>query len=207
MNHEQYKVTVPEGQKGIYKIERFEIDEKGASLWNVRALINKTGREVKVGTYTRLVRTGSVFNNTVMSDTPSEIDDHWEVIRMAKGHVLIHGLGIGAILQACLRKEQVTHCTVIEKALEVIELVAPHYQNMFPKEKLTIIHDDALLYKPPRGIKYGAVWSDIWDNICADNWETMKLLKKKYANRSKYRWHGCWCEDEVRNLAFIRPRY
>lgn len=182
------KSSVPEGELGNWRVERFEVDKSGADLFNLRQTLQGTGsRYILPGTYTRLVRGRST---TVMSDTRAELDDHWEIVYKAKDHVLIHGLGLGIVAQACLRKPEVTHVTVIEKSGDVIDLVAPHIAD----DRLTVLHADALTWKPPKGQRYGAVWHDIWDDICGDNLEQMRFLHRRYGRRTD--WQGSWCHKE-----------
>lgn len=97
-----------------------------------------------------------------------EMRDHVSAVLNAKGDCLVNGLGLGMVVQAMLFKDGVNTVTVIERSPDVIKLVAPHYQERFGK-RFTVIESDALQYVPPRGKKYGAVWHDIWDYICADN--------------------------------------
>lgn len=196
MDLTKYKVDIPEGESGEYRIERFVIDDKGKEHHNLLESIHNSRRNVPSGSFTRLMKGRSNWNGPIMSDTPAEVLDHLEPIRKAKGKILITGLGIGMVLDACLKKESVEHATVIEFSEDVIKLVAPHYQERYG-DRLEIIHADALEWKSPRGSKYGMVWHDIWPNICADNWEDMKALKRRYARKSQ--WVGCWAWDLVQN--------
>jgi hypothetical protein len=184
MSHrDNWKVDVPEGRSGAWIVERFTVDESG-SAWS---FITGKGRGVSPGTYTRLKRDGSF--DVTMSDTPDEYRDHLEAIRMAKGHVLLNGLGLGCVLQCCAEKPEVTKITVIERSEDVIALVAPHYREKYGN-KIEIIHADAMEYKPPKGVRYGAVWHDIWDNMCEDNLPQMHTLHRKYGRRTD--WQGSW---------------
>jgi hypothetical protein len=170
------KVTVPEGKRGAWQVERFEIPKNGlAFLYKNRA--------PTPGTYTRLTH----GTTCVMSDVPAEMRDHYEAVHQAKGHILINGLGLGMVLAACLKKREVTKATVIEIDKDVIDLVAPHYAN----KRVEVICANAYEYKPPKGIRYGMVWHDIWSYICADNLEGMKKLHRKYGRVAD--WQGSWC--------------
>ncbi len=191
-NSEDLKVTVPEGNSGAWSVTKFTVGKEEAEFERLRSLFSSNhGRGVPVGTYTRLTRGGDV----IMSDTPDEIRDHAYMISNAVGHILINGLGLGVVLQACLRKPEVIHATVIEQSEDVISLVAPHYTEMFG-ERLEIINADAYEWKPPKGVRYGAVWHDIWDNICEDNLEGMKKLHRKYGRKCDWQgsWARGWCE-------------
>lgn len=128
-----------------------------------------------------------------MSDTHAEKMDHAEAVRRAKGIILINGLGIGMVLNAALLKREVEKALVVEKSSEVIGLSARHYQEKFG-DRIEVIHDDAITFSPPKGIRFGAVWHDIWDNICADNLEEMKALHRRYGRKTD--WQGSWCRAE-----------
>ena len=194
------RVDVPEGQSGDWRIERFTVDDAGASMHNLRDSIHGGGRGIVAGKYTKLMR----GNTIVMSDTPAEIADHSYFVRSrAKGNVLINGLGLGWAVEALLQSEKVKTITVVEKSKDVINLVKQHYYDKCPKDKyLIIVHADALDYKPKRGQRFDAVWHDIWDYICGDNLEDMKTLHRKYGRRCD--WQGSWCryQCEVANRRY-----
>ena len=189
---DKYKVDVPEGHIGDWAVERFEITDDGAKLYNLQATLHGFGyRSVRPGIYTCLTRNG----NIVMSDTQAEIRDHLEIIRKAKGDVLLNGLGLGLVLRACLLKPGVNHVTVVEIAPEVITLVEPHLCKQFGDR--FIVHEaDALTWKAPKNSRWDVVWHDIFDAICTDNLSTMTKLKRRYGNRCD--WQGCWAEYEHR---------
>lgn len=188
--YDKYKVDVPEGTSGNWRVEHFTVSEEDARLQSLRAIVTGRGRAVPQGTYTRLMY-GSIL---VMSDTPDEIRDHFEIIHRAKGHVLINGLGLGVVVQAVLNKTEVGHVTVIELVPDVIALVARHYLERF-NGRLEIIEADAFTWKPPKGIKYDAVWHDIWNDICLDNLPEMHKLHRKYGKRCD--WQGSWSRQEL----------
>lgn len=182
--YEQYKVSVPAGQSGDWRIEQFTVGDEDAKFEQLRSIFNG-GRGVPAGTYTRLMR----GRQLVMSDTPDEIGDHLSIIHRASGHVLINGLGLGMVLQAVARKPEVESVTVIERSPDVIALVQPYYQAMFDS-KIQIVNADAFDYKPPTGMRYNACWHDIWDDLCADNLPEMRTLHRKYGRRTD--WQGSW---------------
>lgn len=102
----------------------------------------------------------------------------------------MNGLGLGLIVGCMLEKEQVNHVTVIEISAEVIELVGTHYLKKYG-DRLTIIHADALEYKPSKGQRFNTVWHDIWPTICSDHLPDMHKLHRKYGRRCD--WQGSWC--------------
>jgi spermidine synthase len=177
-------VTVPEGQSGEWRVERFTVSEEAAKFDHLRSMFSSR-RYTPAGRYTRLMRGGTV----VMSDTRDEKRDHVSFVQAARDHVLIHGLGLGMVLQAVLQKPEVECATVIESSADVIALVAPHYAG----PRVEIIHADAMTWTPPKASFFGAVWHDIWDDICADNLEQMKTLHRRYGRRSA--WQGSWARE------------
>lgn len=172
----------------IPKVTRFTIDETAAEKSAFHAAIRGGRGYVPPGTYTRLTHRGCL----VMSDTPDEMRDHLPIVRAACGHVLINGLGLGMVLGAVLAKPEVEAVAVVEIDPDVVELVAPHYAS----PRVTIHQADALTWRPPAGVRFGAVWHDIWPDICVDNLADMTRLKRRYAKRTD--WQGCWSEHQTR---------
>lgn len=197
-------VEVPEGVSGDWKVSRFTVSAKASAFDSIRAL-GHGGRYTPEGTYTRLTRNGSV----IMSDTPNERRDHYEPVDRATGNILINGLGLGMVLNACLLKPEVTHATVIELSQDVIDLVGPYYINKFGANRLTIIQASAYDFQPPKGVVYDMVWHDIWDDICTDNLSEMTRLHRKYGRRCK--WQGSWgkgmCQYHARRDKREEQRY
>ena len=188
----QIEVTVPDGRMGEWVIDSFEVSEEDAAYSRRRAAAT-LGREpaVPAGRYKRLMR----GNALVMSNTPMEIDTHREFIRLARGNVLINGLGLGMALTAILRKPEVKSVTVIERSAEVIELVGPTFAS---DDRLAIICADAFTWTPPRGSRFDAVWHDIWDDITSENLPGMAELHRKYARRA--RWQDSGAREECKAL-------
>lgn len=169
-------MNIPDGQSGSWKIETFIVPER--SIENIRLLFQPGGRIVEPGEYKKLTYNGAI----VMSNTPAELRDHSYFVYKAKDKVLINGLGLGCCLVEILEKEEVTSVTVIEISQHVINLVAPFFES---DPRLEIIHADAFKWKPPKGIRYGAVWHDIFPAICSDNLPQMTRLHRKYGNMLK----------------------
>jgi hypothetical protein len=186
------EVKVPDGKSGAWSVETFEVTKEGAALENLRAAFGSGGRFIQPGFYKRLMRGGTV----VMSNTPAEIRDHLGFIWKAQKaeNVLINGLGLGVALSEILKSDVVKRVDVVEISEDVIKLVGPTFAS---DPRVNIIHADAMEYQPPKGVRYGAAWHDIFDYICGDNLSTMTKLKRKYGRRCD--WQGCWCEFLCRN--------
>jgi len=184
-------IEVPDGVSGDWSVSTFEVSDKEAKRHSMMSAWSSSCRPISAGTYKQLKRK----NHLVMSNTPMEIRDHsWFASHARKcERVLLNGLGLGMVLKMILESETVKHVTVIEKSEDVIKLSA---QTYLVDPRVEIIHADAFEWKPPRGARYGAVFHDIWDDICGDNLPEMIKLKSKYRRRTDYQ--ECWCEDQCR---------
>jgi len=188
---ELYKVDIPEGVCGNWKVEKITVTKEDEKNGRMSAMFAGHYRFVREGTYTRLKR----GNVTVMSDTPDEIRDHYEAIHKAHGLCLVNGLGLGMVAAAMLNKPEVSEVWVVELSPEVIQLVGTVLKGRYGP-RLRIIQANALEYKPPKGIRFDVVWHDIWDTISADNMGDMKLLHRRYGRICN--WQESWCRDIVR---------
>ncbi len=184
---------LPAKQVGNYRIHKFTITPEEAAVYNLKATIRGVeDMVVEPGDYTSLLRGSGAKDIVVMSDTPSERRDHVEIVKRGHGHVLVNGLGLGVVLNALCMSLDVDKVTVIEFAPEVVALVGKFYREKFPG-RVEIIQGNALQYRPPAGVHYGAVWNDIWDTISPDNLPDMRLLQERYEPISD--WCGSWREE------------
>ena len=192
---EKYKVGVPEGKSGDWKITKFVVSDEESKWDRVRGTFKPGHRFCYPGNYTRLSYKGHV----IMSDTADEIQDHYPLFWNSKGKVLLNGLGLGVALQGVLLHPQVEFVTVIEISQDVVDLTKDYHEALFPG-RFEIIVADALEYKPPKGVRYNTVWHDIWPTICSDNLEEMKHLHRKYGRKTD--WQASWgrelCEYQGR---------
>lgn len=188
---------LPEGQLGLAKLTHVEVSEQAASFSRVRAVVTG-GREqpINAGTYAQL-HVGSVL---MMSDTQMERRSNYEVVRKARGHVFIAGLGLGMILHPILTKEEVTQVTVVEKYGDVIQLVSPTLPN---QEKLQIIEADVLDWKPAKGTRFDTIYFDIWPDIVEENLDDMAVLHRRFAH---FKQPGGWMNSWNKELLTLRYR-
>jgi len=186
--YEKYKVDVPEGISGEWKVEKFTVAENdiGAISYALH------GRPVPPGTYTRLKKEGAW--DPMMSDTPAEIRDHMEFIHRATGRCLLNGLGLGVVLKAILAKPGVTQVDVVEIEQDVINLVWPTYKD---GNRVALYHTDAFTIQWPKDTRWDCAWHDIWPALCTDNLPEVAKLKHKYARKVKYQ--KAWMEEELRD--------
>lgn len=183
------ELNLKSGESGDWKVKRFTVTPRGAKMHNLSEIFNGRSRFVLVGEYWGLFRNGKV----IMSNTPSEIDDHWKFIRKASGKVLVGGLGLGMVLKCLLDKNDVTKVTVIEKSPDVINLVASAY---IADPRVEIINADIFDYKPTE--HYDCAWFDIWDDISGEEYPEMKKLHRKYGRHVG--WSDSWLRNQSRKL-------
>lgn len=189
-----YPVSVPDGEMGRWRIYTVKVID--AFVDNVKRIADDLHEGVvSPGIYKVL----SFLNaegewEVMMSNTQLEYRTNVKFIEQAHGDVLISGLGLGMLLNPLASKKEVKSITVIEKELEVIALVAPHYRNI---KKLRVIHADAFEWTPDR--RFDCVMHDIWPNICPTNLPQMEALRRKYAPHAAHQ--TCWSEVQAnRNL-------
>lgn len=192
---DKFKVNVPVGGSGEWKIQRFTVSESDADSFNTGLLFSGAyARRITPGTYTQLICNGA---GTVMSDTPAEITDHYDCYIGATGHVLIAGLGLGMISKAILRKDKVESVTVIEKSPDVIKLVS-EWLRKGCKRKCEVIQADIFEFAPHKrmkelGIKkFDYAWFDIWNEGCEDYLEEKIKLYRRWGRWATRK--GNWLE-------------
>lgn len=178
-------VSIPDGSVGPWSIETFTISEAEAKMHNLRCLYQRErAHMVDAGTYRRLRHRQ---RGVVMSNTPMEVLTNREAFAGARGRVLINGLGMGMLLEAILRKPEVTFVRVVELDADVIALTGPHFAH---DPRVQIVHADARTYRPARGERFDFVWHDIWDDISGDNLAEMTALRRRYGKRAEAQ--GTW---------------
>ena len=195
---DDYQVDVPEGESGRWKIRRCEAKKDDLSLFvfNMKAGSRSIPPETQ---YTELTRDGE----TIMTDTPAEIRDHYEFFRNIRylktetysPTVLIHGLGLGMAVNGAFMSGA-GHVTVVEKSPDVIRLVGPYWKTKYG-DRLKIIEGDAYTWQPEVGQRWAVVWHDIWDNLSTDNLVGMSKLHRRFGRRCVC-WQGSWCVDVLR---------
>lgn len=150
-----HTVNIPQGTRGTFAIQHKLYDPGHVfETTNSRtALIGGHKRErVRFPHATRwhLLTEG---DGVWMSDYPIEQLQHdRELLPVKSGRVLVGGLGLGYAASMLARRPRITEVVVVEKAAEVIDLVASHLCMMdtaadhVARRKLTIVHDDLFAY-------------------------------------------------------------
>lgn len=178
-----------DGRVGNFELSHFKITEN-----DFRARFREG---IPCGEYVRLANGW----DCVMSNTPMEKRTNADFVHNAHGKVLIGGLGIGLILLAIQDKPEVTNITVVEKHIEVIELIK---EQLPLNEKVEIVCADVFDYKPL--FKYNTIYMDIWSNINSAIYEEeMKPLIKRYRRylvskqQDGKRCIDCWAKYQAKH--------
>jgi hypothetical protein len=70
-----------------------------------------------------------------MSHTPSEMLSQRDGLRLAKGHTVVGGLGLGWLLARVAARDTVDRVTVIEQSEELVDWLLPRICSFLPKNK------------------------------------------------------------------------
>lgn len=171
-----------EENKGIARIERFNISKENSKKYNLLSTMNGEPYFMRIedGNYVRLWVDGVLM----MSDTHMERYTNQFFIDNAHGDVMIAGLGVGLILNALESKVQsgeVNSITVYEKYQDVIDLVLPKYKHL----PIKVICQDILEYRPPKEETYDTIYFDIWPRISKRNLQQIKILHNRWKFRKR----------------------
>jgi hypothetical protein len=97
----------------------------------------------------------------VMEDSPGELSRHLPILLVARGRVLVTGLGLGCVVRGLLSKPGVDHVTVIEVDAGVIRLCwTPDLRD---NPRVSLLEGDALTLDHPSEARWDYAWHDIWD--------------------------------------------
>lgn len=177
MSYTDVIATVPPAERGRAKI----VHDTPSAMDRLQGSLH--GQPLTRDKYCRLF----VGSSVMMTDAEFERRTNISPICEARGHALIAGLGIGLILKPFIEKCE--SVTVIEKEDDVIALVAPYFPSV------TVIHADIFEWLPDRGMKFDTIYFDIWADVCPDDLEADKLLRKRFR---KYRAKGAYVESWTR---------
>ncbi len=173
------------GEIGKARIDRHTANETEAMIGRLH------GESISVGdTVVRLFVGGQL----VMSDSYDELRGHYTAIRMARGKVLVNGLGLGCYLWAILQKPEVESVDVVELSADVVSLVGPYFS---PDHRVHIICANAFEQSTrwPKGTRWNCAWHDIWASKCTDDLEEHSKLLRSYGKRVD--WQGCWAHEQL----------
>jgi spermidine synthase len=146
----------------------------------------------------RSVRALFVGGVCFMNDGPEEMRDIAEVCKLARGRVLILGLGMGLLVEAMLKLPSVESVEVVELNPDVIRLIAPKVAS----PRVTVVQGNALSWEARDC--YDLIFADIWPTVHGSYVAEIDALRERCS-----RWLAlggdfvAWRESAMRALAEI----
>lgn len=130
-------------------------------------------------------------DDTWMSTTPIELESQEIGVRLASGHVVVFGLGMGWSAVASALKPEVTAVTVVEIDPEVLalhrELDLAAQLPPAAREKIRIVEGDAYTWRPDRPVDL--LMPDIWLPLISDGRvEEVRRMQDNVQAKSLYFW-------------------
>jgi len=133
-----------------------------------------------------------------MSQTPMELESQGYHARMAAGHVLVCGLGMGTLVYNLLRNPKVERVSVLEKELDVVRLLeaaAPWFkeERFRTGSRLSVRVCDALEFVPGKVFRAGnpdLLLVDVWRRLGEDGTEADVLKIQANVRAERVGWWG-----------------
>jgi len=162
-----------ESKVGNFRIVRKKYTRGVYRYWGLDGyLVFKAKKAIPITTLQE--RRGRQWHDWMVDDPPQQ--RAMEIYAQHfKGRVLVAGLGLGLILRELAKNTKVTQVVVIEKSVEVIQLVAPYLSDLFKYEVdkpiFSIVCEDF----------YDFIKMDTnqWDAIFLDLWVTNEQTKER----------------------------
>lgn len=132
--------------------------------------------------------------NPWMSDNMHEVESTVGAVEVARGDVLVGGLGMG--LFPTWIKDKVNSIDIVELNQEVIDLVF----HQVATEKMKIIHDEIYHYLRTTDKKYDFIFIDIWQDTLSPFWEIdgARKLAQRCLKAGGTTW--CWMQEQYDSL-------
>jgi len=138
-----------------------------------------------------------------MSDTPMEQEGLRVPSMIARGDILIVGLGLGLLpILIKMRNKMVDSITIIEKNREVANLV----YNKIKSRKTSLLLNDGESYLSVPGRKFDFIFIDVWGSITAPIKEIghwTNLAKGRLKEDGKVR---CWLQELYDRIKLRLPK-
>jgi hypothetical protein len=117
----------------------------------------------------------------MMSDHPTERLTNQMFIDVAKGDVIIFGLGIGMIIVPLLESDEIKSILIVEKDAELIKDILPIIKKRDARGILKVVEGDAFNYHETlKEEKFDTIYFDIWQNVDNTAYNEMMFLHKSY---------------------------
>ena len=136
-------------------------------------------------------------NQDIMSDDTFEYSEHEKFWEIAKGDVLITGLGIGFSHTNLINNPKITSVTIVEKYQEVIDLT---WDDCVKDERFKLIHADADTWEIEG--HWDCIWIDHWVGTMSPypKEDFVKIMTEKYSPHCD--WLGFWLQETDRKTLF-----
>lgn len=208
---------------GMWYSPGLRLPESISWNWSIRHVITEPGERMTVVSHRNAVFMGMQPTYTVapgkvvtvelhekckegdkgwMSDSPQEVEQHVRQLKLARGRVLVGGLGIGLAVAILARNRRVREIVVVEKSPDVVRLVSPHAWKFVERidrgPSLTVVNSCLFEYLKSAGHKpFDFAFLDIWmptgQTVFADTVLPLRKLAKRIVNGPI----ECWNELEM----------
>jgi len=201
-------LDIPEGSSGGVHLEHM-LYPAGTKLTSgtVRtAIFGQKADELLFEEPTRWHRLTEDDYGTWMTDLPIEQRQADQLIKGARGRVLVGGLGLGYAVVALSKRSRVREITVVERSADVIKLVwEPTVKRVQGAVQLHIVHDDLFGYLKALDKRFPWAFYDIWQSDSEGTFhQTVLPLRKLSAG--KIGQVVCWNEDIMRGQLNMKIR-
>lgn len=136
----------------------------------------------------------------VMEDSTAELARHLPIWLVARGRILVTGLGLGCVVRGLLASPRVEHVDVIELDADIIRAIGPEFDE---EPRVTIHNGDALTVDLVGAWDFA--WHDIWSDTSAGGEPLHKLhiqLFERFLDRAAVQ--GAWMLPRVAKRAIRR---
>jgi spermidine synthase len=180
----------------IFKKVYTNIEEASGAKFNQSLNFIKFPNQIELNIkYVTLLHINS--NKAMMSNHESETKTNQKFLDVAKGDVLIFGLGIGLIVFPLLQEKDIKSITIIEIDSGLIDMISPIIKERDIHSKVEIINCDAFEYHNLINKNYDTIYFDIWAIIDEKAFSEMDQLENLYKkNLKEDGWIDSWCSEE-----------
>ena len=95
----------------------------------------------------------------VMEDSRRELSKHLPIWMVARGRVLVTGLGLGCVVRGLLSNPDVDHIDVVEIDPQILRIVGREFVG---NARVSLHLGDALTLDFPAGSRWDYGWHDLW---------------------------------------------
>ncbi len=188
-------------KRGSFEIKRGVVPE-GTLTWTYDHQQGTVSQALCAFDYPLMVllESGDIW----MSDSQPEVEEIMGAVAVARGDVLIAGLGIGLLPTFLKEKEEVVSISIVEMHQEVIDLVF----HQIASPKMRIIKDDIFHYLDTTPVKYDMIYIDIWKPVTTPlkDIETARRKAEKCLKPDGVFW--CWLQelyDRIKDKLPVEP--